>query len=132
MTVNETLIELLNKVCEKIGVFIDWTSQQVTNNLMPYITQLFGRIVKYEIVTSVVWIIFSLIMCCVLCKLFSYSKKSLEASRYNKDGWFILCTLIVFVGITMIIVFGTQVFDIVTAITFPELTVIEFIKPYIN
>lgn len=132
MTVNETLIELLNKVCEKIGVFIDWTSQQAIDNLMPYITQLFGRIVKFEIVTSVIWIIFSIIMCCVLCKLFSYSKKRFEASKYNKDGWWFLCTLVVLVGITMVIVFCAQVFDIVTAITFPELTVIEFIKPYIN
>ena len=48
MTVSNQIIAVLDAICEKFGIVIDWTA----SNIMPYLQDLCKRIVTYEIATS--------------------------------------------------------------------------------
>ena len=45
MSFSSQFIEVLDALCEKFGIAIDWTSK----NVMPYVTDLDARIITYEI-----------------------------------------------------------------------------------
>ena len=53
MSFSSQFIEVLDALCAKFGIVIDWTSQ----NVMPYLTDLATRLVSYEIWTSAAWIV---------------------------------------------------------------------------
>lgn len=122
MELNDKLIEILDKVCERFGIFIDWTAQQVQENVVPYTMQLMERIIKYEITTSIVWIVISVIGITILGFLTWKLWKVLEELT--------LPLTLGIVGLTILIC--CQTFDIAKAVIFPELTVIEFVKNYVE
>lgn len=51
-TVSNQTIEVLNALCEKFGIAIDWTGQ----NVIPYVKEFMKKAVNYELWTSVGWI----------------------------------------------------------------------------
>ena len=53
MTVSSEIIEVLDYLGEKFGIAIDWTS----NNVLPYLQTLVDKFIKWEISTSIVWIV---------------------------------------------------------------------------
>lgn len=52
MQISDEIIKVLEYLCTRIGLTIDWTS----SNVLPYIEQLCGKFVKWEIGTSITWI----------------------------------------------------------------------------
>ena len=53
---SEEIIKVLDALAEKFGVAVDWTSA----NVIPYLEQLCGKYVNYEIATSVIWMLFGI------------------------------------------------------------------------
>lgn len=109
------IIKILDAVCDKFGITIDWTSQ----NVIPDVEQICSHIVQYEFSSSVLYIliaILSIILTIGMYRIYG-----------NKD----------YVGFSAIIciiasiVICHQFFDILAALTFPEKTIIEFISQYI-
>lgn len=49
MQISDEIIKVLEYLCTRIGLTIDWTS----SNVLPYIEQLCGKFVKWEIGTSI-------------------------------------------------------------------------------
>ena len=130
MSVSDEIIKVLDALAEKFGMVIDWTSQ----NVIPYLEQLCGKYVNYEIVTSVIWLIFGII--CVFVGKWGIKKtkqcynKYKEISRMN--DWDVAA---IFAGIGTgvaflvgVIVIMTQVFDIATCLTFPEKIILDEFK----
>jgi hypothetical protein len=73
----EEIIKVINELCNKFGVAIDWTSQ----NVMPYLQELMGRIVKYKIIGTsiglgigILMILFAIIFSIVLIQSYRYSR----------------------------------------------------------
>lgn len=134
MTVSEQIIQVLNALCEKFGVAIDWTSEHI----IPHITTLCGKLVAYEIGTSIAWIV-SMAMLSIgsilaTKKLYPTFKKGVEANKksYADCGWevgsvFAIIALVV-LNLTSVIVIGVQIMDIVKCAIFPELYVFEYIQ----
>ena len=58
MSLSDEIIKVLDALAEKFGLVIDCTSQ----NVIPYLEQLCGKYVNYEIAISVVWFILSIIL----------------------------------------------------------------------
>ena len=109
MKVSNQIIEVLEYLCQKFGIVIDWTSESI----LPYLEQLCGKFVNYEIKTSIAWIIISVIVSIV----------SFIVSFISED-WILFAIVI----ITSIIVISCQTFDIIECTTFPEKAVFEYIK----
>jgi hypothetical protein len=122
MQVSDEIIKVLEYLGEKLGVTIDWTS----NNVLPYVEQLCEKFVHWEISTSYAWIaimgvatILSLIFAIIVYKV--------------DDGWYGVEWMMF--GITLliaIIVCGDQIFDIIECKTFPEKAIYDYIQLHFN
>lgn len=129
MEVSDQIIKVLDNLCQKFGVAVDWTQ----SNIMPYVQQLSQRIINYELWTSVAWIIIG--MLCTMGLIIGFKKSLINyknASKYDNFGWWMSC---VFCGLGLIIstiVIITQIFDIVTCLTLPEKVWMDYIQLYIQ
>ncbi len=127
---SEEIIKVLDALAEKFGLVIDWTS----SNVIPYIEQLCGKYVNYEIATSIVWLLFG-IGCMIFGKvLFKkmkyYYGKSNEVDKENEEELYSWGCVLAAVGCGISIIVGLivimcQLFDIVTCFTFPEKIIID-------
>lgn len=129
MSVSDEIIKVLDALAEKFGMVIDWTSQ----NVIPYLEQLCGRYINYEIVTSVVWLIFGVI--CILAGKWGIKKVQYCYKRYKENVYSDWDVGSVFAGIGVgiaflvgVIVIMCQLFDIVTCLTFPEKIILDELK----
>lgn len=124
---SEEIIKVLDALADKFGLAVDWTSA----NVIPYLEQLCGKYVNYEIATSIVWILLGiglLVFAKFLTKkIKTFYEKSDELDPDNDYAWLcvlssILMVIAIIAGIYIAI---QQILDIVTCFTFPEKIVIE-------
>lgn len=123
---SEEVIKILDALAEKFGLAIDWTSA----NVLPYLQQLCGKYVTYEIATSVVWILIGI--CLLFVGKYVIEKAKQCWKKYKEDTYSdyddgtimlgILAGCVIIGGIAVIL---CQTFDIVTCVTFPEKVIIE-------
>ena len=136
MEISEQVIKVLDAVCDKFGIAIDWTS----NNVIPYIEQLGNKIVTYDIYMSIMWLVVGCIPLIIafLIKKF-LNKKKLEAKDKPNDYYFTDgslngaedCYFVIGILLVVAIVIGiANIQGIIQDIIFPEKTIIEFITPY--
>ena len=57
MTFSEQFKDIFNMLCEKIGVAIDWTQ----DNIVPYVMELCKRFVIFNIVEEALWLVTGII-----------------------------------------------------------------------
>ena len=138
MEISEQIIKVLDAVCDKFGIAIDWTS----NNVIPYIQELGNKIITYDICISIVWLVIGCVIpltVAILIKKF-LNKKKLEAKErmndyYYTDGsldegaWCCYAMIIVLIIIAIILT-TSNIESIIQDIVFPEKTIIEFITQY--
>lgn len=130
------VIKILDALCQKFGLVIDWT----TTNIIPYMETLCGKIINYEIATSVVWMVLGTAICVVCLILFNAVHKNTNfgVERYScgssdYTGRFMTCIIIGFAFIAGLVLIIEQTFDIVTCCTLPEkLLIEEFTSIYNN
>lgn len=128
MSFSSELIKILDDLGRRFGIVIDWSSE----NIIPYLQELVGRFINWEITTSSIWIVFAIAVIVSSCILLKKSINIIKKDDYYSEGWiFALLMSIVFLGIG-IIVFFVQSFDIAKVIFLPELTIYEYIKSFIN
>ena len=125
MNVSDQIIQVLDNLCEKFGIAIDWTSE----NVFPYLKTLCEKLVTWEIWSSVAWMGFA-----VLLLTIGITFTVVSIKKFGKlDGaevltFFIsLFCYIAFVGIIM-----TQTFDIIKCTTFPEMYIFEYVQRVLN
>lgn len=117
MQISDEIIKVLEYLCTKIGITIDWTS----SNVLPYVEQLCTKFVKWEIGTSITWIgIF--IVTTIIALIFS---KVVDWGGLEKGIFWCI------VGVTIGVI-GSQVFDIVECYTFPEKVIYDYIQLYLS
>ena len=139
MEISEQVIKVLDAVCDKFGIAIDWTN----NNVMPYIEQLGNKIVAYDICMSIMWLIIGCtipLTGAIFIKKFLNEKK-LEAEDKSNDYYFTDgslngaedCYFVIGILLVVAIVIGiANIQSIIQGIVFPEKTIIEFITQYIK
>ena len=138
MTASEQIIQVINDLCTKFGIAIDWTSE----NIIPYISTLCTKLISWEIWSSVALIAIMIVLTIVsiiatkLCYP-TFKRGWIENSKsYTDVGWQVSGTLAIIglIGlyVATIAVVGTQIFDIIKCNTFPELFVFEYIQNMIN
>lgn len=126
MTASEQIIQVLNYICEKVGLAIDWTVVFANENVIPYIEMLCGKFVTYEIATSIVWLVLGIIVIILAVLLIYFSIKK----EWDDDGACIFIGVIAILISIPIILY--QTFDIITCVTFPEKVIIEEITEIYN
>ncbi len=116
MTVSDEIIKVLDALGEKVGVIIDWTA----DNVVPYVEQLCNKYVKWEISTSIAWIVMAVVITILmyviggLCEI--------------ED----LIAIAVIATLITIVIVGVQVFDIIECKVFPEKVIFEKVSEMIK
>lgn len=137
MEISKQIIEVLDTLCEKFGIAIDWTSK----NILPYIEQLLGKFINWEIATSIFWIgltLFIVLIAFLIAKQVhkTYNKIKETALHITVENWKFAtqCSWVVFGIITgiSVLVIGTQIYDIITSCVFPEIMVFDKIQSLIS
>lgn len=132
MVVSDQIIQVLDALCEKFGVVIDWTSA----NIIPYLTTLMGKLTQWEIWTSVavigIYVVLTLISIVGIKKLAPVFKKNIENQRSCEYDWEFASALAI-IGLcvwylTTVLVISIQIMDIIKCCTFPEMYVFEYIQ----
>lgn len=129
MTISDQIIQVLDALCKKFGMVIDWTSA----NVMPYLAELCTKLVTWEIWTSVAWMAIMAVACIawiIILRVFRLAiKTALDEGDVLGPVVFIISGILF--GATIACV-GTQIFDIIKCVTFPEMFVFEYIQKLIN
>ena len=55
---SEEVIKILDDLGQRFGIAIDWSSQ----NVLPYMQDLFERFIEYRNISAIIWIVVSVIM----------------------------------------------------------------------
>ena len=114
---SDAIIKVLNELCDKFGIAIDWTS----DNVVPYLQDLMVRYSKYVCYTSIMWLVIGLIIMVVFAVLlYKYLKQE------HRDGlitFFLGCGMLLGAWDTV-----NQIMDIIEITTIPEKAIIEDIR----
>lgn len=114
----DEIIKVLDALCDKFGIVIDWSSQ----NVMPYLTDLADRVVKYEVYSSLTKVILWLLLTYITVRFTIIACKK-EDELYERDlEWLssvgvTLSGIFIFVAVIIVV---CQLSDVVTALTIPE------------
>lgn len=125
MQMSDEIIKVLEYLCSKIGITIDWTN----TNVIPYVQTLIGKYVKYEVATSIVWIVIAVIAIIISAIFVRFLYKSIVIYNDDKIAVAILFCVLAFISVSVIIY---QTLDIVTCYTIPEKIIYNAISDLIR
>lgn len=114
------IIEVIDALCQKFGIVVDWTS----GNILPYIEDLLENAVRYELYTSLLYsIIFAIgtVIPIVFIRLiWCWMKKDEPADEESVEAAMILFVIFLICAIICLALLLFQFVDIITCFTFPE------------
>lgn len=126
MTFSKEIIDVLDYLCGKFGIAIDWTSE----NVMPYLEDLCGRYIQYEVYTSIAWCtVFAVIVFVtgLVWAIGSIVDKHNDR-RCASDATEMFCVFFFIFLVVGMFVWTCQAFDIIECYTIPEKTILEYVK----
>ena len=130
MSIGDQIIAVINDLCQKFGVAIDWTSE----NVVPYIEDLCARYIQFEIQTSIAWIV-CMVSVTVLAGIIWAISAIVNAHSCSGAAecvrW---CSETVFwiAFVVTIIVSMYQAYDLIECCNLPEKVIIEYIESLIT
>lgn len=129
MAFSSEIINVLDYLCGKFGIAIDWTSE----NVMPYLEDLCSRYISYEVYASIAWmVIIPVITILVTIPLSILHKKAKEVEWDDCYAQTIFAVIfwVLFVGmcIASIFVVCEQTFDIIECYTIPENVIFKYVN----
>lgn len=128
MEFSQEIINVLDYLCHKFGIAIDWTSE----NVMPYLEELCGRYIEYEVYTSIAWCVTFVAIVVIVGLIWGIAE---IIDRHTSE---ITCVpevskVIFFVALAIcVLVCAYQAFDIIECYTIPEKTILEYLKTLMN
>ena len=117
MTVSSQIIEVMNDLCMKFGLAIDWSQETV----LPYLEELAGKYITWEIATSEMWIVIGSIL--FIGGLIAFVT---DLEWGWADG--VMCIVGFFAIVSGVCLIGSQVYDILTCKYFPEKQLWEYVS----
>ena len=130
LSFSSELITVLDYLAQKLGIVIDWTS----NEVMPYIENLCGRFIEYEIFNSFItigaWAAFLIFFMCWLIPTHLIAKNKLN---WDWDRFTCYVAAVAWVGFIICLI-GTiasaiiEGFHIVECWKMPEKVIIEYVQ----
>jgi hypothetical protein len=128
MVLSKEIINVLDYLCGKFGIAIDWTSE----NVMPYLEDLCGRYIEYEVYTSIAYCVILAAIIAVVGLVWGIGSIVDRFSRSRSDIPEVFSVFFfVFLAIGFF-VWAVQAFDIIECYTIPEKTILEYLKFLMN
>ena len=131
MKISNEIINILDDLGKRLGLAIDWSGQ----NIMPYLKELMGRFITWEITTSIIWIVLGIVMTIIgVIVAINVWKQKDEHTYFGDFDEKITWVFIVSLGLaaTGIIITVFQCFDICRAVYLPEISIYKYIERLIS
>lgn len=132
--VSDQIIKVLDNLCEKFGLAIDWSSK----NVQPYLKELMTKAVNYKFSIATMWLIVGIILfviCCIGIKIGFFCKKKYDEIEELTD-WDVAATLTWVLSVAGMMGSAAMIFDniitIITCRTFPEKIIVDMIQTYLK
>ena len=123
MTISSEITNILNDLGSRLGVVIDWGSE----NVVPYVQDLVSRIAKLEMCNSIIALVFGIICLVVVIACVRFIIKRWEDDIEEIAG--ILVVVFAIIGVMgMCIFIPIGISGLTQAIYLPEMTAIEYIQ----
>lgn len=126
------VIEVLDYMGEKLGIAIDWTSE----NVMPQVMAFLGRYQVYSIVSDSVWVLISIIIVFVSARMIKKIVKQLNGGEgfwWENDDFGLFVIIVCAVAfIICAIVALCNVFEIIKWSFVPEMKFFETLSAYLK
>lgn len=127
----DQIIKVLDDLSERIGVSIDWSSE----NVLPYVQELFAKLVNYRLSTSIIWLVVAAAL--IVASVITIKKAMRAYHLWQEDevsedaifGWRALSIILIIVVI-LIIIFQAPV--TIRCLTIPELEVYKYISDLLS
>ena len=128
------IITVLDELCRRFGIVIDWSSQ----NVVPQLEVLVQKAVTYEYWTSVMWLVFGFVLIVIGLGIAIIGVKHTKKDADKYGGYYdpevfmpyvLLTIAFFFVGIPIVM---CQVTDMIACQTFPEKIVLDMLKEYLK
>ena len=130
MEFSKEIIDVLDYLCRKFGIVIDWTSE----NVAPYLKDLCTRYIQFEIQTSVAWIILC-VGVMALAGIIWVISGIVDAHVGSDISNGIKCVSMFLFWLFLVISVITgmvQAWDIIECYTLPEKVILEYLETLVN
>lgn len=126
MTVSGEIIKVLDDLCRRFGIAVDWTSE----NVLPYLQDLCSRYIQYEVFTSIAWCALPAVVLVISGLLWIIAGVTYKKIGGDLAEGISVISSLVFLATIVIGFFicSSQVFDIIECYTIPEKVILEYIK----
>lgn len=133
------IIEVLNDICEKFGIAVDWTSK----NIQPYLKELMTKCINYKLATDIVWLVVGIVLLIIggvlLRFAFNNNRKYHEIKDYYErmysklddtaDIQFIIGGICLGIAVVLTLYFTI---NLITCVTFPEKIILDMVRSYLG
>ena len=141
---SDEIIKVLEYLSEKVGLAIDWTSEKIASDIMPYLQEVYRKCVVWGIVQNLIGVFVGLVL---IVSAIVISRKLLKGYKSAKEnqkdntlfdgydciptvlGFFAICFAIASTGAGLIIFFVALTNALDWAI-FPEGQILEMISKF--
>ena len=139
------IINVINCICDKIGIAIDWTAE----NVWPQVMDVLGRYRAMQLIVSAIWIIASIgivaIFVALWIKAIAAHGRALKECKSNIWWYYntysksvsvngalplIICS--VFIGSLVLLLFVASADEFLKWLLVPEIKYLEMLKTYIQ
>jgi hypothetical protein len=128
MLFSQEIINVLDYLCHKFGIAIDWTSE----NIMPLLEDLCGRYIQYEVYTSIAWCVVFAAIVVAAGLIWGIAEIVNKHSTYVSNIPEVFKSIFFAALAIGVIVWTCQAFDIIECYTIPEKTILEYLKHLMN
>lgn len=122
---SDEIIKVLDNIGEKVGITIDWTSQ----NILPYLQDLMHRFISLQNAKAIIWIVLMFILI-ILAIIFMIIGIKLAKEDVDDELFQTSIVLGIFAIIVFCIPLILNIFGLMQNIYTPELTLLEYITNY--
>ena len=119
---SDEIIKVLDALCEKLGVVVDWTGETV----LPQIQELGTKAVAYECATSKIWLVVGILILIIGVGLFILAGYLISDCEEEMGGLSAVLGTIA-CGLAFVII-GSQIGDLILCNTFPEKIIYRLIS----
>lgn len=133
------IIEVLNDICEKFGIAVDWTSK----NVQPYLKELMTKCINYKLATDIVWLVVGIVLLIIGGVLLRFAYNNNRKYHEIKDYHERMCSNLDETVATQIIIGGTCLgvavvlilyftINLLACLTFPEKIILDMVQSYLG
>lgn len=132
--VSDQIIKVLDNLCDKFGLAIDWSSK----NIQPYLEELMAKAVNYKFSIATMWLIIGIILFVIGCigiKFGIFCRKKYNEIVEGTD-WDMAAFFVWFFSIIVLICSILMILDSIPSMiackTFPEKVIIDMAQSYLQ